>query len=256
MYKWIKNRWSDPVWSNDIANLIWAVISLIAILSYTLLKKIKLDISFQDAWIKTLEFFSSKHMISNLWILIVFILIVFILINKEVIKRYIYRIINRYYIQEEYIFRKQISDDDYYPIPILTPRTKHKLIIKPIDSPYWRFGFTLSQNGSIDRSSRQKKMPLFHLTKNLNNNQLLATEYDDSFKLVTNNLLLIDNYVDQSVKVILNYDMKTTSTVIRVIDINNRELISRSYLGYQYVILSTWGDGNNYKISMKRNSYF
>lgn len=256
MYKWIKNRWTDPVWSKVFANLIWLIITSICILFYTILKKVTLNLSFRDAWTKTLEFFSTKIEISTFWIIVFLLFVILLIINIDLLKRLLRRLYNRNVKKEDFIFQRQLKDDHFYPYPLLTPEIKYKLEIRPINSPYWRFGFTLSKTGLIDQFQRQQRLPLFHLTKNLDVNQLVATEYDDNFKIVTHDLLLIDNYVDQLVTIIIFYEKKTLSTFIRVIDSSNRELIKRSYQGFQYIIIAAWGDGHDYKINMIKTTYY
>ncbi len=151
------------------------------------------------------------------------------------------------YIKTEYNLLKQTNDDFNIDENIDLEKSIYEIVIQPSESTnYWRFGIRFSNSTLIPEGRLNIGMPLLHLTKNLDQNWLGLTYYNENnVPWSINDKILIEKYNKTAVamKVSTSFD----KTIIVVLS-DQIELFCHEISRYKFGKISAWGDGNEFSI--------
>ncbi|MFZ2206541.1 MAG: hypothetical protein WA061_05205 [Microgenomates group bacterium] len=183
--------------------------------------------------------------ITNAWI---FLLKPFIApVIKEILKESAF-ISKIYYLRNRYLGR---VDDDVF-IPEIYCTKKLTILCRPTKAfPRWRFGIKFSNNDAFPSARFDLEHYLFHLTKDLESNNLYFHFYQDT--LTHNYKKLIDNYSHDPIKIVITTSKETQ---IDVYSFQNKLLNSVKTKFFDKLQLFAWADGQqDFELEVKITEY-
>lgn len=185
-----------------------------------------------------------------LWIprLIAFL---YISLVKLLIKPVVIDIINnKQHVGKNFTLSKQFSDDHYWDQVLSFSQIKSiKFKVKPRNNTdYWRFGLKFSRDGVFPVQRHALSYPLFHLTKDLNENALRVTYYDENIKGTDEQI--IKPYASEQIAILC--DKKDEKLRIRVLNSSNNEVFSHKYDqgSHAYAQVLAWGDRHDFTLDV------
>ncbi|MDX2173552.1 MAG: P-loop NTPase fold protein [Bacteroidota bacterium] len=153
--------------------------------------------------------------------------------------------------KESFEFKKQIpGDDHYYPKLLNFEKYKYIITVLPI-TDYWRLGLKLRKDALFKKERQQADTPLFHLTKDLDNESLRITFYPNQQTALTaeGDHKIIEKYSREPITFEIGVKNKAIQVTIK--DQNGNELHNGPIISSDYKLcsLSTWGDLNDCQVN-------
>src|SRR3989344_8414620 len=143
-----------------------------------------------------------------------------------------------------YIFERQQNDDHFYPDVINLGKNEIEISARPSESTsYWRLGIKLSKSETFCSARHGAEYPLLHLTKELRENVLRATYYDDSSKQIYNKPIL-ENYKHEEINISVYMKRNKVTVIIRTA--KGKNLLTETINDYKFAQIFAWGDGNQF----------
>lgn len=208
-------------------------------------------------------FLSLKKVVNLLLIIPKMLFRGYVFIIKFLIKRSVIEILEDKgnFVSEDFILRKPSSDkdDDYWGKLInFNEIKKLELIITPSkETVYWRAGLKFSQNEVFTSARYGPNFPLFHLTKDVNENTLKLHYYNEQGSRSTAHKdILMNDYKNDQVKLLVEVKKGLKDVLnITVINSNKKTLFEDKFnlSSHRYARLFAWGDGQNYEINIRNH---
>lgn len=153
------------------------------------------------------------------------------------------------------LLKRKNGDDDYWDQTLDIKNLSSALFrIKPDDkTDYWRFGVKFSDSRFFKNDRSSVNQPLFHVTKDANDNTLKVHYYDKNSQPCNypNNNVIIDTYKHEEVSLLL--DHKNAKLHVRVMNKNDTVIFEELFDidDHAYGRILAWGDGHDFKIAVE-----
>jgi hypothetical protein len=247
--KWIKSKWTDPVWSKVFSNIIWTALTALASLIALLLYKLYSKISFRDTYNNVVSYLNENRLISNKTILLAVIIFLFVSLNRISVLRLLKYLLlafrGPYHSRKvDYQFNNWKSKETGEFKEIYTGMSFNKLFIKPSnESLQWSFYIYISHTHKEKDEKQIDETLCLQIVKSIENNSLLIRDFKKNSEVV-----LLHDYYAQSFVV----DFNSTKGGIIILIYRNDETLFQSdlYFGYNKIIYSASGSGHDFNINV------
>ena len=247
MIKWIKNRWSDPVWSKVFASLIWLFFTSVSIIAY----KIYNQISFSQTFNSISTYWKGSSVIQNntiiLFLLFILLLSIFKITILDVIKFFLSSTFNgkKYHFEYEYQFNNTNSKETNVLREIYLERSFNRLYIKPTnESLQWDFELFITYSRFQKGANEIDTSRSIEIIKRINEQRLFLIDKKDNSEII-----LLEDYYSQSFEIFFKID---DGGAIISIEREKKVLFKTdTYFGYDKIIYTASGIGHDFIINVK-----